>query len=139
MIVMRGVNYHIIPDNGPLEKFLVKYLLHFILRRSNMADNTEKDSAALEVEHSRPLQDAEHGDRMSLSRKQLNPVPSNDPADPLNWPMWMKCGVLLQVSLLAGLGGLNTAIINPAYVPLAKEFGITTVRAGYQTCVLRSM
>jgi MFS family permease len=37
------------------------------------------------------------------------------------------------VCLLAALGTLNTAIINPAYVPMAKEFHITTVRASYQT------
>lgn len=44
--------------------------------------------------------------------------------------------ILIQVSLLAFLGTLNTAIINPAYGPLAKEFGITTVRASYQTTVV---
>jgi multidrug resistance protein len=37
---------------------------------------------------------------------------------------------------LAFLGTLNTAIINPAYGPLSKEFGITTVRASYQTTVV---
>jgi hypothetical protein len=47
-----------------------------------------------------------------------------------------KVGVLLQVSLLAALGTINTAIINPAYVPLAKEFHITTVQASYQTYAL---
>jgi multidrug resistance protein len=42
----------------------------------------------------------------------------------------------LQVCLLAFLGTLNTAIINPAYGPLAKEFQITKVRASYQTTVV---
>lgn len=37
---------------------------------------------------------------------------------------------------MAALGTLNTAIINPAYKPLAAEFGITTVQAGYQTTVV---
>lgn len=31
---------------------------------------------------------------------------------------------------------MNTAIINPAYGPLAKEFHITKVRASYQTTVV---
>jgi multidrug resistance protein len=44
--------------------------------------------------------------------------------------------ILLQVCLLGCLGTLNTAIINPAYGPLAEEFGITTVRASYQTTVV---
>lgn len=41
--------------------------------------------------------------------------------------------MLLQVSLLAALGTLNTAIINPAYAKLAKELDITIVQASYQT------
>lgn len=45
----------------------------------------------------------------------------------------IQVGVLLQVCLLAALGTLNTAIINPAYGLMAKEFDITKVRASYQT------
>lgn len=41
--------------------------------------------------------------------------------------------ILIQVSLLAALGGLNTATINPALGELGKEFGISTVHASYQT------
>lgn len=41
--------------------------------------------------------------------------------------------ILAQVSLLAALGGLNTATINPALVDLGEEFDISTVRASYQT------
>ena len=55
--------------------------------------------------------------------------------DPLSWPLPLKISVLIQVSLLSALGGLNTAIINPAYVPLAKEFGISSTTASYQTTV----
>lgn len=44
-----------------------------------------------------------------------------------------KIMILTQVSLLAALGGLNTATINPALVELGKEFGISTVHASYQT------
>lgn len=89
----------------------------------------------------------------SRNGQQFNPQPSNDPADPMNWPLalkvqyrtrmfeaWVKhllilpkVGVLVQVCLLAAVGPLNTAIINPAYVPMAQEFGISTVRASYQT------
>jgi multidrug resistance protein len=43
---------------------------------------------------------------------------------------------LIQACLLAAIGTLNTAIINPAYGPLAKEFGISKVRASYQTTVV---
>ena len=53
----------------------------------------------------------------------------------MNWPLALKIFVLIQVSLLSSLGGINVAMINPAYVPMAKEFHITTVRASYQTTI----
>lgn len=62
-------------------------------------------------------------------------VPRHDPDNPLLWPLWVKIMVLTQVSLLAALGGLNTATINPALVDLGEEFGLSTVRASYQTTV----
>ena len=49
--------------------------------------------------------------------------------------MALKVLVLIQVSLLSSLGGINTAMINPAYVPMAKELHISTIRASYQTTV----
>ena len=52
--------------------------------------------------------------------------------------MALKVFVLVQVSLLSSLGGINVAIINPAYVPMSKELHISTIRAGYQTttCII---
>ena len=79
------------------------------------------------------INDVEHG---ILPEQGLNPKPTSDPSDPLNWPLGLKIACLLQVSLLAALGGLNTAIINPSYVPMAKELHITTVQASYQTYVI---
>ncbi|KAJ7644448.1 MFS general substrate transporter [Roridomyces roridus] len=65
----------------------------------------------------------------------LVPQPSSDPSDPLNFPQWLKIAILLQVSFLSGLGPLNQAVINPAYVPLAAHFHKTTVVASYQTTI----
>lgn len=48
----------------------------------------------------------------------------------------VKISILIQVSLLAALGTLNTAIINPAYSQLARDFNITIVQASYQTTVV---
>jgi len=45
----------------------------------------------------------------------------------------LQITILLQVCIL---GALGTAIINPAYGPLSKEFHITKVRASYQTTVV---
>lgn len=53
-----------------------------------------------------------------------------------NNPHSQKISILVQVSLLAALGTLNTAIINPAYSQLATTFGITLVQASYQTTVV---
>jgi MFS family permease len=43
--------------------------------------------------------------------------------------------VLLQVSWLAFLGPMSAAVINPAFVPLSKEFDITVVQASYELTV----
>ena len=50
--------------------------------------------------------------------------------------MWLKVACLLQVACLGALGGLNTAIINPAYSSMSKELGITEVHASYQTTIV---
>lgn len=47
-----------------------------------------------------------------------------------------QVAVLIQVCLLAALGTINTAIINPAYSQLARDFNITIVEASYQTTVV---
>ena len=87
----------------------------------------------------------------------LIPQPTTSPSDPLNYPnvrvnllwnqsmksslkihhttKWLKYFILGQVSLLAALATLGVAVINPAVVPLAKEFNISPVLATYQTTV----
>ncbi|KAF9463619.1 major facilitator superfamily domain-containing protein [Collybia nuda] len=65
----------------------------------------------------------------------LLPQPTTSPFDPLNYPNWLKYALLLQVSFLAFLATFNVAIINPAVVPLAAEFGIPPVIGTYQTSV----
>ncbi|KAG8163254.1 hypothetical protein KVR01_006551 [Diaporthe batatas] len=64
------------------------------------------------------------------------PRPSDDPRNPLNWALSLKILVLIQVCLLAALGTINTAIINPAYSQLARDFDISIVEASYQTTVV---
>ena len=49
--------------------------------------------------------------------------------------MALKVFILVQVSLLSSLGGINTAMVNPAYVPMAKELYISTIRASYRTTI----
>ncbi|KAK5126327.1 hypothetical protein LTR85_010563 [Meristemomyces frigidus] len=65
----------------------------------------------------------------------LRPQPTSDPLDPLNWPYWLKLAVLLQVSFLAFLGPFCQAVINSAFVPLAKDLHISVVVASYNTTI----
>ncbi|KKY32686.1 putative mfs multidrug transporter [Diaporthe ampelina] len=78
------------------------------------------------------------GDNQAIDhdRDTFLPRPSEDPKDPLNWALSLKVAVLTQVCLLAALGTINTAIINPAYSQLAHDFDITIVQASYQTTVV---
>ncbi|KAG6828840.1 hypothetical protein H0H92_006599 [Tricholoma furcatifolium] len=65
----------------------------------------------------------------------LLPQPSKSPFDPLNYPNWLRYTILGEICMLSFLATLNVAIINPAVTPLAAEFGITSVRATYQTTI----
>ncbi|KAF8864891.1 MFS general substrate transporter [Acephala macrosclerotiorum] len=96
-----------------------------------MADPKQKA-----IQNENVADEAARGVAIDQDRDTFLPRPSDDPNDPLNWPMYLKVTILLQVCVLAAIGTLNTAIINPAYGPLAKEFHITKVRASYQTTVV---
>lgn len=90
--------------------------------------------------------------KLDSTRLPLVPQPSSSEMDPLNYPnvksiihsplqssltwiKWLKCLILIEVSILAFLATLNVAIINPAVALLAKEFSITEVTATYQTTI----
>jgi MFS family permease len=47
----------------------------------------------------------------------------------------LKLFVALQISWLACMGPMSSAVINPAFVPLGKAFKITTVQASYELTV----
>ncbi|KAK6382786.1 hypothetical protein LTS17_003455 [Exophiala oligosperma] len=65
----------------------------------------------------------------------LVPQPTQRKDDPLNWSPMLKLFVLLQVSWLSFLGPMAGAIVNPAFVPLSKQFNITVVEASYELTV----
>ncbi|KAF6819451.1 MFS transporter [Colletotrichum plurivorum] len=50
------------------------------------------------------------------------PQPSEDPADPLNWPAWRKFGLLLAVGLYSFTGNFTSASIAPALQLWFKTF-----------------
>ncbi|KAF8590984.1 MFS general substrate transporter [Ramaria rubella] len=55
----------------------------------------------------------------------LVPQPSDDPRDPLNWPRWRKECIFWILSLGAGLVGAIGHLLNPGFVVLAKEWGVS--------------
>ncbi|PFH50474.1 hypothetical protein AMATHDRAFT_3957 [Amanita thiersii Skay4041] len=73
--------------------------------------------------------------RLDSAGLPLIPQPSDSPFDPLNYPTWLKCAILLQVSILTFLATMNIAIVNPAVVPLSQEFHISHVAATYQATI----
>ena len=54
-----------------------------------------------------------HAADVRLDKKgiPLVPQPTSDPLDPLNWSLWLKIVVLLQVSLLAFLALFSASLI----------------------------
>lgn len=47
----------------------------------------------------------------------------------------LKMFVVLQISWLGFLGPMSSAVANPAFVTIGKDFGITTVRTSYELTV----
>ncbi|KAJ3959021.1 hypothetical protein N0V92_004397 [Colletotrichum tropicale] len=62
------------------------------------------------------------GSRRSSASLIRFPQPSEDPADPLNWPTWRKFGLLLTVGLYSFAGNFTSASIAPALQLWFKEF-----------------
>ncbi|KAH9204674.1 major facilitator superfamily domain-containing protein [Leptodontidium sp. 2 PMI_412] len=109
-----------------------------------MAFGILESTAALEhVPGTAQLEDAIEGHPTRLKHAKGNseivlvPQPSNDPNDPLNWPLWQRDLILLlycYCTILA-VGGIGP-ILAPLYVPLMMEFNVSfteiSLLTGYQ-------
>ncbi|KAK3725445.1 hypothetical protein LTR37_000415 [Vermiconidia calcicola] len=62
-----------------------------------------------------------------LSHVLLIPQPSDDPDDPLNWPLWKKDLILFIVGMSAAVVGAYGPMLGPGFVPIAAELGITVI------------
>lgn len=68
-------------------------------------------------EHSVTYQNGRYVDRV------VNfPLPTDDPADPLNWPQWRKAGCMVTVSFYAFVSNYISASLAPALPAWNKEF-----------------
>ncbi|KAI0185826.1 major facilitator superfamily domain-containing protein [Xylaria flabelliformis] len=101
---------------------------------SNSIDKKRKheleENNAYPIEHYEPSQQ-----KLDKAGLPLVPQPTSRKDDPLNWSPALKFAVCIQVSFLAFLGPLASAVINPAFVPLAEAFRITPVEASYELTV----
>ena len=65
----------------------------------------------------------------------LDPMPSSDPADPLNWPAWKKDINLVLVAFHAMMTTFTAAGIIPAFQDIAADLGVGLQRASYLTSI----
>lgn len=55
----------------------------------------------------------------------LNPQPSDDPNDPLNWPLWQRDGCYALLLMSAVLAALHGIILSPVTLELATQYNKT--------------
>lgn len=65
----------------------------------------------------------------------LDPLPSADPEDPLNWPSWKKDIQIFLVAFHAGMNTFTAAGIISAFAPLATRYGVSIDESAYLVAV----
>ncbi|KAI9709924.1 MAG: hypothetical protein M1820_003002 [Bogoriella megaspora] len=74
--------------------------------------------------HSVPKDRLKHGTGRH-SHIFLVPQPSDDPNDPLNWPLWKKDFILFLVGLSAAVVGAYGPMLSPGFVPISAQLNIS--------------
>ncbi|RKU48848.1 hypothetical protein DL546_007624 [Coniochaeta pulveracea] len=70
------------------------------------------------------------------SNIELNPQPSDDPEDPLNWPQWRKELNLVALLLMVSLTGvMKTAFVSVNHLIIAGGYGVSYAAAAALTGV----
>jgi hypothetical protein len=65
----------------------------------------------------------------------LTPLPSMDPADPLNWPSWKKNINLFLVAFHAMMTTFTAAGVIPAFEDFSIDLGVSLTQASYLTSI----
>ncbi|KAI5306232.1 hypothetical protein KEM56_001744 [Ascosphaera pollenicola] len=86
------------------------------------------ETAALSPEHREYIL-SRHG------TLDLDPLPSMDPADPLNWPTWKKVINLFLISFYAMMTTFTAAAVVPVYETFSDIFNISMTQASYLTSI----
>lgn len=71
-----------------------------------------------------PTDQLKHGTGR-YSHLLLVPQPSDDPNDPLNWPLWKKDFILCIVSLSAAVVGAYGPMLGPGFTVISKDLNIS--------------
>jgi MFS family permease len=74
--------------------------------------------------HDVPAEQLKHGTG-KYSHIILVPQPSDDPNDPLNWPLWKKDTILFLVGMSAAVVGAYGPMLGPGFIPIAAELNIS--------------
>ena len=98
---------------------------HAVLNNPNLEHGISGD---LSPEH-RDYLIARHG------TTDLNPLPTMDPADPLNWPSWKKNVNLFLVAFHAMMTTFTAAGVIPAFEQFSIDLGISLTQASYLTSI----
>ncbi|KAL6449820.1 hypothetical protein SBY92_004143 [Candida maltosa Xu316] len=64
---------------------------------------------------------------------ELDPLPSADPKDPLNWPQWKKNYEIILIAFGTFSSTFMSAGLAPAYAAMAEEYGVSLATASYYT------
>ncbi|KAK4239378.1 major facilitator superfamily domain-containing protein [Achaetomium macrosporum] len=91
----------------------------FSLSRQAVTDATPPGTIAL-VEHGVAAAEGSHG--RFEDRVNLYPIPTNEPADPLNWLRWRKVACMASLALYAFVANYISASMAPALPLWNREF-----------------
>ena len=106
-----------------------------------MASRKEMDGQEIEeVAHQQqPTKESTDNDHLLYDKKTgvvLSPQPSKDPNDPLNWPMWFKWFILVQLSFAAFQNSFNSALLIPNFPEIAEYYHVTEQKATYLVSIV---
>jgi len=95
--------------------------------------DSEKDEPCARHEEENTVLDRHHAEYL-LRRHgttDLDPLPSADPLDPLNWPTWRKNVYLVIFSFHGMMAGFLAAGLVPAFAMMAEAYGKSLAAVAY--------
>ncbi|RHZ46621.1 putative MFS multidrug transporter [Aspergillus thermomutatus] len=105
--------------------------------RKTQSDFLEKTEAGIDLDVPDAASQLSEPHRAYLLQRHgtldLDPIPSMDPADPYNWPLWKRITNLVLVAFHAFMGTFIAAGIIAAYEDIALDLGVSIQKVSYLT------